>query len=160
MLVSAKNVKSSETLATRMQGSQIARYSDDGKDVNTFFWALKLGHNDKFETLYGRKMSALKQYIDVFNHRTGNKVTLIETLKSNYGERELAGMLYEANHAGLKPGKILDEMVNLKNEQFRQWKEIGVIPKDALSVMFRLNDGDKTYELDRAVVNSYARVLH
>ncbi|GMF29059.1 unnamed protein product [Phytophthora lilii] len=37
MLVSAKNVKSTETLAARMQGSQIAYYMRDDRNVNTFF---------------------------------------------------------------------------------------------------------------------------
>ncbi|GMF26615.1 unnamed protein product [Phytophthora lilii] len=54
MLVNAKKVKSTEKFGTRMQGSQIAYYMRDGRDVNTFFKALKL-KDDGYQALFGEK---------------------------------------------------------------------------------------------------------
>ncbi|KAL4163915.1 hypothetical protein KRP22_004542 [Phytophthora ramorum] len=81
MLVSAKKVKGTEELATKLQSAQVAGWINKGKSPKEVFRILEL-RDPRNNPLASRNLEAFTNYLGVFNHRTGKKTTLFQVFST------------------------------------------------------------------------------
>ncbi|KAL4140089.1 hypothetical protein PRNP1_015164 [Phytophthora ramorum] len=147
MLISAKTVKSTEQLATKLQSAQVAGWINKGKSPGRVFRILKLT-DWEVNILGSRNLEAYVHYLDVFNHRNSQqKTTLLNVFTQERGsEKKLVGWLQTSR---LKFGATTkgDE---LEAALFMKWFEQNLSPVDVF----------KTLRLSTRNLDSYSPLLN
>ncbi|KAH7464934.1 RxLR effector protein [Phytophthora ramorum] len=81
MLISAKKVKGTEELATKLQSAQVAGWINKGETPGRVFRILEL-RDPRNNPLASRNLEAFTNYLGVYNHRTGKETTLFQVFST------------------------------------------------------------------------------
>jgi hypothetical protein len=96
ILEAARKVPKTATTARRLEAEQVQLWLKNEKTPNSVFQLLKL-HLADDQLLASPQLTTWLNYMKLFNREHPDKqTTLITTLSTNYGAKELAGMLMSA----------------------------------------------------------------
>ncbi|KAE9182989.1 hypothetical protein PF004_g24081 [Phytophthora fragariae] len=137
-LRSAMRALDTKKMAIRLQTEQLDDWFTSGKSVDDVFNLLKLG-DDGFAFISSPKLDRLDDYIKFVNSKASGQTTLLQALKSGFGERELAVNLVQANTYAR--GSAGAKAKPLQEAQFTQWLDEGY---DSISVLTKLFKVDET----------------
>ncbi|GMF59609.1 unnamed protein product [Phytophthora fragariaefolia] len=134
----AKQVKSTEGAATRLQASQAHSWLDAGKSADDVFTLLKLDKAGD-DILASPVFDTWNTYLKVFNKKNSNSQTsLLATLTTHYGDDAIAQIIQTAK----KVGATRSEAVALETAQVQRWVTSEKSPDDVFLLLKLDKAGD------------------
>ncbi|ETM39443.1 hypothetical protein L914_14408 [Phytophthora nicotianae] len=135
MLIAAKNVPSTEKIATRIQAEQTALWLEKGKNPGVVFKLLKLDDVD-VSLLENPLFVAWMKYTEDFSKiHYGTKITTVSVLHNYYEDDVLALMIIRA----ARSPSTSNISKRLFTEQMRSWYLEGFNPEEVFGLL-RLDD--------------------
>ncbi|KUF89400.1 hypothetical protein AM588_10002203 [Phytophthora nicotianae] len=153
MLIAAKNVPSTEKIATRIQAEQTALWLEKGKNPGVVFKLLKLDDVD-VSIMVNPFFAAWVKYTEAFSKiHYGTKITTISVLSKYYRDDVLAKMIL----AAMKSPGTSDMATRLFTDQMRTWYFRKFAPEHVFKLL-RL-DQTKVPLLENPLFNVWARFV-
>ncbi|KAL3663839.1 hypothetical protein V7S43_011252 [Phytophthora oleae] len=142
LLIKAKNVPSTESLATRVQAVQTKLWLTTKKEPGEVFNLLRLDEEGYF-ILRSPLLTAWIQYTDEFRKLYyGTKLTAMATLTKFYDDEVLTKMIL----AAMNSRSTTKMAKRLEVEQFRNWYIHGYSPKDVFKALNLYHSGLRAFE--------------
>jgi hypothetical protein len=138
ILEAARKVPKTATTAKRLEAEQVQLWLKNEKTPNSVFQLLKL-HLADDQLLTSPQLTTWLNYMKLFNREYPDKqTTLITTLSTNYGAKELAGMLMSAQ----KVSSTKDVATKLQTEQLKFWADKRILPDETFIYLGLDKTGD------------------
>ncbi|KAG6616272.1 putative secreted RxLR effector protein [Phytophthora cinnamomi] len=144
MLIAAKNVPGTETIATRVQGELTQRWMAEKKEPDQIFLLLKLDDPKTKDTLLQNPLLiAWLRYLDAFNSKySGHSDLAISTMMGKFSSKSLVTMILKAtkNPSTESVAKRLD------TELVEKWFQNGNTPSSVYGLLSLKQDGNKLFD--------------